>query len=612
MSERAKWEAILRKILSPKVLWMFIACAFALASARAAEPFQAAAPAADQQPTACGAQSYCYDSPHFAATVTSFRTSTVNGYKLIDTSIRFLNKTNQPLILGYVTASGFATDDRGNRSAVGGPNGYRGIGLVVGNNFDPKMIVRPGGSAEAQFELVLQGFPQIVGFHYVLDLTVAEIKTLEGNQHMLDGEFPLHFEGLANGVSQGAGSLAGAPDGLANAVSNLKSLFGKKKAVQNAATVANSAASTVGAVNAAANSAASQSSPAAVANTVSQAASSSTASQPPTSSPSGATASQNLSAPGQSGQPAPTQQTPTQAQLRRGSAKAAPQQLANTQPAAEIPNKSEAGSAEPWTPPANAGPAASRVAPIKLEPEKMPDVIGVHLGMDPKEAMAIMRSHYPKNRPTSYDTSNLAAFPGPVFQGSYINPVNNLDDNFVFYATLPPEKQLVWKVNRMTKGMHINRQTLLAALRAKYGKESAAFGPDRNTPTSNDTEINLMLWLFDESGHHVPLSNSNARTAVECEAVGPSGVGSSYLMDEAYGTNNNAPLISGNPWCKSSYVGVSAEFAVGPIIEMVVTDMMDLPLAVRTSHSTAVWYRAQAERARQQDLEKSKQVKPVF
>jgi hypothetical protein len=271
-SECATLEATLRKILTPKFFWMFIAYAFALASTRAAEPFQAAAPAADQQSTACGAKAYCYDTPHFAATVTSFRTSTVNGYKIIDTSIRFLNKTDQPLILGYVTASGFATDDRGNRSAVGGPNGYRGIGLVVGNNFDPKMIVRPGGWGEAQFELVLQGSPEIVGFHYVLDLTVAEIKTLEGNQHMLDGEFPLHFEGLANGVSQGAGSFAGAPDGLANAVSNLKSIFGKKKAVQNAATVANSAASTAAAVNAAANSAASQSSPAAVANTLGQAA----------------------------------------------------------------------------------------------------------------------------------------------------------------------------------------------------------------------------------------------------------------------------------------------------------------------------------------------------
>ena len=129
-------------------------CALALAATGAAQLPQATSPAAAQQSTGCGTQSYCYDTPNFAATVTTFRTSTVNDYKLIDTSIRFLNKTNQPLVVGYVNGSGFATDDRGNRSAVGGPNGYRGIGLVVGNNFDPKMVVRAGGWGEAQFELV--------------------------------------------------------------------------------------------------------------------------------------------------------------------------------------------------------------------------------------------------------------------------------------------------------------------------------------------------------------------------------------------------------------------------------------------------------------------------
>jgi hypothetical protein len=522
----------------------------------------------------------------------------VNGYKLIDTSIRFLNKTDQPLILGYVTASGFATDDRGNRSAVGGPNGYRGIGLVVGNNFDPKMIVRPGGWGEAQFELFLQGSPEIVGFHYVLDLTVAEIKTLEGNQHMLDGEFPLHFEGLANGVSQGAGSFAGAPDGLANAVSSLKSLFGKKKTVQNAAAVANSAASTVGAVNAAANSAASQSSPAAIANTVSQAASSSTASQPSTSSPSGATAA---------ARPAPTQ-APAQPELRQGSAKAAPQQLASAQPAAEIPNKPAAGPAEPWTPPANGSPAASRVAPIKLEPDKMPDVIGVHLGMDPKEALAVLRAHYPKNLFTPY-TNNLAIFPQPVFQGVIVNSLDNSSQEMNFITTLPPDKQAVWNVSRITTRMHINRETLLAALRTKYGKESVAFAGG-NQAASSDAEIVSMLWLFDESGRHVALpSLSAATTATGCAGIGPGTPGSAFLINEAQG---NSPF-SANAWCATSYVGVHVDIgSTQPIVETVNTVMTDLPLAFRTSHSTAVWYRAQAERARQQDLEKSKQAKPVF
>jgi hypothetical protein len=119
-----------------------------------------------------------------------------------------------------------------------------------------------------------------------------------------------------------------------------------------------------------------------------------------------------------------------------------------------------------------------------------------------------------------------------------------------------------------------------------------------------------MLWLFDESGRHVALpSLSAATTAMGCAGIGPGTPGSAFLINEAQG---NSPF-SANAWCATSYVGVHVDIgSTQPIIETVNTVMTDLPLAFRTSHSTAVWYRAQAERARQQDLEKSKQAKPVF
>src|SRR6266436_3714322 len=223
-----------------------------------------------QQPNntgACGGQPLCVETSDFNATVT-----------IINVSVRFQNRTAQPLLLGYVANSGITTDERGNRYIVYGGNGFRGIGLVYGNTFDPRLTLRPAGSGDAQFEMHLQATPQNAGQTFTVDLTIDEINTT-GNQPALGGEFPLHFEGLSNGVSQGAGSIAGAPDGLANAVSNLKSIFGKKKAVQNPATVASSAASAASTVNAAANSAASQSS-SATANTPGQAGSSSTAPQP--------------------------------------------------------------------------------------------------------------------------------------------------------------------------------------------------------------------------------------------------------------------------------------------------------------------------------------------
>ena len=572
-SERATLEAILRRILRAKSFWMFVVCAFALASTRAAEPFQAAAPAADQQSTACGAQSYCYDTSHFAATVTSFRTSTVNGYKLIDTSIRFLNKSNQPLILGYVTASGFATDDRGNRSAVGGPNGVRGIGLVVGNNFDPKLIVRSGAWGEAQFELVLQGSPQIVGFHYVLDITVAEIKTLEGNQHMLDGEFPLHFEGLANGVSQGVGSFAGAPDGLANAVSNLKSIFGKRKAVQNAATVANSAASTASTVNAAANSAAAQSSSAGAANSVGQAASSSapppqvstsTSTGAPASAP--AAVSQNLSA-----------------QRRNGQA---------------------AGAAEPWTPPADkAAEAVDLADPLKLpEAAKMPDVVGVHLGMTLPQALQILHGQYPRHQ---FQEIPFDYIPGQKLEyGFNVLPTNEIATDAVVSLTAPPSRQVVWHIVRFTRRLHANHANVLASLREKYGKESFA-GLGNGTITTDDRNIGMLFWIYDEHGSRAPMPAAQAFGSNDISFCLGHGMnlnpGPKIPMDEVKDPN----------WC-ASFVGAVAQIDATEIVENATVALIDMRLANRTANAFVAWKRDADGKARAAEIAKSKKNKPVF
>ena len=49
-----------------------------------------------------------------------------------------------------------------------------------------------------------------------------------------------------------------------------------------------------------------------------------------------------------------------------------------------------------------------------------------------------------------------------------------------------------------------------------------------------------------------------------------------------------------------------------PIVEGVFTEMLDAPLALRTAHAYYVWQRDLAEKTRKEDLEKSRNVKPVF
>ena len=181
-------------------------------TAGAATP-AASAPAATAPPSVCGSTPNCAEASDFAAMITNFRTSDLRGYKILDVVVRFRNKTANPLVLGYVQGSGGAVDEKGNRYSVFGGNGVRGIGQVSGNSFDPKFTLPPGGVGDAQFELAWYPGQEIYGFSFMLDLTVDEINSYQGNQHSLGGEFPLHFEGLTNGVSSGAALAAGVVPG---------------------------------------------------------------------------------------------------------------------------------------------------------------------------------------------------------------------------------------------------------------------------------------------------------------------------------------------------------------------------------------------------------------
>ena len=205
-------------------------------------PAQSAAPAAmPVQNSFCGNQPFCYEANDFAATITDFRTSTAGYYKVIDVIVRFQNKTNRPLILAYVAGSGAALDDRGNRYGVGGGNALRGIGQSYGgNNFDPKFNIPGGGFGDAQFELIWAPGQNVYGLTFELNLTVDEINTVEGNQHVLGGEFPLHYRGLSNGVTGAAQGQSSAyssqGQGTATSASGLPPCGTTATSVANAAT----------------------------------------------------------------------------------------------------------------------------------------------------------------------------------------------------------------------------------------------------------------------------------------------------------------------------------------------------------------------------------------
>lgn len=533
---------------------------------------------AQNQAGACGGQGLCVETSDFTATIASFRTSLVGASRIINVSVRFQNRTARPLVLGYAASSGITTDERGNRYIVYGPNGFRGIGLVYGTTFDPRLTLRPAGSGDAQFEMHLQATPQNAGQTFTVDLTIDEINTT-GNPPTLGGEFPLHFEGLANGVSQGVGSLAGAPDGLANAVSNLKSIFGKKKAVQNAATVASSAASTAATVNAAANSTASQ--PASVSGAGQQAGTSAadTATRPVT-----------PSAVNTAGQQPRKPSAGDSASSGSGGVTKAPTE-----------------SAEPWTPPAdNAAEAAALVDPLKLpEVAKMPDVVGVRLGMSEQEAAQILRGQYPRGQFQPIPAGGIFPTNPKADYGFNILPTGEIATDVVVSLTAPPGRQVVWQVERNTRRMHANHANVLATLRAKYGKETLA-GVGNGTVTTDDRSIGKLFWAFDEHGNHVQLPSPQTFGETSYRVIPCSN-------SNIYGSGPRIPMEENKSqdWC-ASVVAIVISFEATEIVETTVTNMVDMRLATRTANAYLAWKRDADAKARAAAVEQSKKNKPVF
>jgi hypothetical protein len=160
-----------------------------------------AAPIAAQT-SLCANRPLCYEGNDFVATVTEFRTSTdPRGIRIIDAMMHFQNKTNQQISLGYVDGSGSAIDDMGNRLALNTYNGgVRGMGIVAGNNVDPKFSLPAGGGGDARFELYWMPGGKLSGVNYEMELSIREMNRVEGNQWTLGDETLLHYQGLANGM----------------------------------------------------------------------------------------------------------------------------------------------------------------------------------------------------------------------------------------------------------------------------------------------------------------------------------------------------------------------------------------------------------------------------
>lgn len=180
------------------------ACAFVFALAALASPASHAA--------SCEGHNYCVDVPRFTAQLSDFRAIEQSGKRLLIATVKFENKTAQPLAIGYVSGSGTGIDELGNRYTVSSSSAVRGIGVVSGSALDTRFTLQPGERADARFELDWNAHNQLAGVQFKVEMALREIDALPGNQYRAGREHLVIFSGLRDGV------LTGAPAGNGPAV----------------------------------------------------------------------------------------------------------------------------------------------------------------------------------------------------------------------------------------------------------------------------------------------------------------------------------------------------------------------------------------------------------
>jgi hypothetical protein len=251
-------------------------------------------------------------------------------------------------------------------------------------------------------------------------------------------------------------------------------------------------------------------------------------------------------------------------------------------------------------------PAAAQNQGGTLDPSKLPDIGGLHLGVSLADATAQMKKWYPKG----VGVMNGGPY-GPQHQTAVgvLRATGDFRDATGVDLTGPPNAQVVWNLSRDLLQPKVAHDVVVAALRQKYGKETYARyanGPS-GQPIKDDSHIDTMWWVFDEQGHLMPqaqiINNS------------PFGCGSFYSTDGSWHTYQAIMLgqDTGLPgFCTSSYVGVQAVLTTQPILEDIMVNIVDLPLMVRSANATAAWVKAQDDKARQEDLQRSQQLKPTL
>jgi hypothetical protein len=252
-----------------------------------------------------------------------------------------------------------------------------------------------------------------------------------------------------------------------------------------------------------------------------------------------------------------------------------------------------------------------------IDPSKMPDVVGIHLGMPPQDVIAKMKVLFPENHPLGLGlTPGYAKFghaPAPPWIQTLVGKADACGNNecadivsVVFNG--PPNKQGVTGIERginFQEGKRPTPDTMMAALLKKYG-------PNPFVPTQG-----TIGWAYDEQGQQI--APPNGKALVQCAGTVTSGAVAGPTPTNAapeYGLTGTNPLTQAdvadlmrNPCRVGVYVLVSMNVSA-QVVNGIDIKISDNSEATRDVIAEQQYLDSVAAGQQQQQLNKAQQQAP--
>jgi hypothetical protein len=276
-------------------------------------------------------------------------------------------------------------------------------------------------------------------------------------------------------------------------------------------------------------------------------------------------------------------------------------------PAAQPAAGADQGAATaPWSPGDSAAPQSAPKAATAftgtLDPAKLPDVVGIHMGMPIDEALAVLKKLHGGN-------VNLTSAGNPI-NYTRVNYQLNVNppagDSFQVDYTFPPGVQRVADVSHTSQYYPpVSHANMLEGLRAKYGKETLAIAGPAPAKPGEDARITQMYWLFDENGKAIAPGPVTNMAPYGCTQE-HSGVGYATMVNQYM--HNGLPT----PTFCDSLIILNVAFSNAETVALSMTTIIDNGLLLRSVKTTGDYQAELAKKQHEQQLKQANQAKPTL